>query len=773
MTTTATGYPSHLISPDEKGRDWVLQYCKAAWDSNTFETPRAVFFNNRDRYFTIKQYAQGDQSIEHLKPLVGVDEDAKEDVMVVDWSVIPIIPKFRRIALQKLRDIDFNIVATPVDTLANEDAAEYFASTEAKLLMREAAEKIDPQLLDSPALQLDPKEAKDLEELDIQRRFTWKHQMAIEAEETIELVLRQNNVPVERDQIREDLFDFGVAGWREYIDSNGAIKVRKIDPAMILVDRAKRKDFKDAQHIGEVVEMTISDLRQLAGNQFSEAEYEEIARKHCGQFGNPTSFPDNPTLYARSYDKFRIRILDLEFFSVNEMVFESRIDRRGNKVYGRASYEDRNKRKDKFERVAYKVVYKGMWIIGTNWIFNYGLDTNMKRAKSSLMDTELNFHLYAPEFYNMRAYSMMEQLIPIADAIQVAWYKLQNVINQARPKGIMIEMGALEDIPLGSGGSKLTPLKVLDLYNKTGTLVYRKADAQGRQTNYKPIEELNNGIGTDAAAFWQIIQNNIQLARDITGMNEFTDGSTPNPRALTTIAQMANDSTNNSLNHIAVAEKNLLTSLANAVIIRIQDVIDQGGDIKGYVRSLGGNTMRFFQASPKLPLYEFGIFLEEKPTDEQRARLMAQVAQMQAGGLVDLEDAIIIENTDNLKVAQQILAYRVRKRREEEEEKAMRQQQMNAQVQQQSAMVAEQAKQQTIQVEGQVKAEVETLKGQMEAELLKLKYEYELQLERMRQEGKIESKDIEVSGKKSIKKMEQGLPDDEVEEEEEVEMVIE
>jgi hypothetical protein len=357
----------------------------------------------------------------------------------------------------------------------------------------------------------------------------------------------------------------------------------------------------------------------------------------------------------------------------------------------------------------------------------------------------------------------MEQVIPIADAIQIAWYRLQNAINQAKPKGIMIEMGALEDIPLGKGGKSLTPLKVIDLFNKTGTLVYRKSDPQGRMTNYKPIEELENGLGRDVMAYYQMIQNHIQMIRDITGMNEFTDGSTPDPRALTTVAKLAYEGTNNALTHIVHGDKFLLESLSNAVILRLQDVA-KSGYVKGYVRALGTNTMKFIQVSPHLGLYEFGIFLEDRPTDEQRAMLMQQVQAGQVNGLLDIEDAIIIQNTDNLKVSQQLLAYKIKKRRQQEEEKAMRQQEMNAQVQQQSAIVSEQAKQQTLQVEGQVKGQLIQVEKEFDAKLLEIKYQYELQLEQLRQGGKIETKKEENKGKKSVTKLKMGQPDDEVEE---------
>jgi hypothetical protein len=305
-------------------------------------------------------------------------------------------------------------------------------------------------------------------------------------------------------------------------------------------------------------------------------------------------------------------------------------------------------------------------------------------------------------------------------------------------------------------------MKVLDLYNKTGTLVYRKADAQGRMTNYKPIEELENGLGRDIMSYWQIIQNNIQMIRDITGMNEFTDGSTPDPRALTTIAKLASEGTNNSLSSIVQGEKKLLESVSNAIILRLQDVVAVS-EVKGYIRALGSNTVNFIKTSSNLALYEFGIFLEDKPTDEQRLQLMQQVQAGQANGLLDIEDSVIIQNTDNLKVAQQLLAYKIKKRREQEEEKAIRMQQMNAETQQQSALVAEQAKQQTLQVEGQVKAQIEQVKGQMQMELMKVKYEYEMQLEEMRQTGKVVTKQVENKGKKSVTKIKMGQPDDEQE----------
>lgn len=754
-----TDFPSHLIDPREKGRDWILQYVKAAWSSFENDMPREIFYHARYRYEVSKQYAMGNQSINKYRPLMGIDEDSNESWLNIDWSVIPIIPKFRRIALGKLAKMDYNIVATPIDSLANDETEAYFSTAKAKIILRDQAKQIDPELLNAPALQMQPGEAEDLEELEMQMAYTHKHQMAIEAEQGVKLIFEMNEIDKAREKIREYLFDYGVAGYKEYLDSNGAVKFRVIDPRNVVTNNCKKNDFSDVSHVGEVIEMTIADLKQAAGDEFSAEEYEDIAKNVLGKYGNSKEWPSSLSVYNKGYDRFKVRVLDMEFFSVNEMVYEKRVDRRGNLVYARAKYEDRNKRKDKYERHAYKVAYKAKWIVDTKYMFCYGLCTDMKRAKSSMMDTKLSYHLFAPEFWDMKAYGIMEQIIPIADAIQIAWYRLQNVINQSRPKGIMIEMGALEDIPLGSGGMKMTPMKVLDLYNKTGTLVYRKMDSQGRVSNVKPIEELENGLGRDAMNYWSLIQNHIQMLRDITGMNEMTDGSTPDPRTLTTVAKLAYEGTNNSLAGIISGEKKLLESLAYSVMLRMQDSV-QKMSVEGYLRSLGGNTLKFIRVSPNVAMHEYGIFLEDKPTDDQRAMLLQQVTASQVNGLLDIEDSIIIQNTDNLKVAQQLLAYKIKKRRKEEQEKAMQMQQMNAQVQQQSAAAAEQAKQQTMQVEGQVKSQLIEIEKTMDAKLLDMKYQYELKLEEMRQTGKLSVKEEENFGTKNVAKIKTGLPED-------------
>lgn len=720
-------YPSHLIDPKQKDKKWILKYIKAAYHE-FIRSGYESFYNNRNNYHIIKSYAEGRQSINKYKPLMGEHEDATTSHLNIDWSVLPILRKYRNLAISKLSKIDYTITATPLDPLAQDEKNSHFAKMRAKLKAQETLGNI-PALAGNPLLKMNEGEPEDLEELKVQEGFTWRHNASIEMENAIDVVFNHNKMEQIRKACRGDWFDFGVSGVREYIDSNGAIKIRKVNPRSLIVSYCTKNDFSDATHIGEVIEMTIADLKQLAGEQFTDEEYRDIAENYTGQLGNSYSVPDSD-MYSKGYDDFKIKVLDMEFLSVNTMVHEKRLDKRKNKRFGRTNYYAKGKKNKEVKRTSFKVLYRGFWVIGTDYCFNGGLAKDMKRAKDNLVDTSFCYHLQALDLNNMQPLGYMEGVIPVADNIQILFYKYQSAIAEARVKGIMIEMSALEDIPLGQSGTSLTPMEVLDLYNKKGVLIYRKVDISGKATNYRPIEELQNGLGNDAMNYFSLIQQDIQLLRDILGLNELTDGSTPDPRTLNYVAELATQGTNNALALISDADRFMLQDVASDIVLRIQDT-NKGNPVEGYVRALGSSSMKFFKATPNLNSWNYGIQIELKATEEQRKRLVDYLNMSIGKEQLEMQDVAFIEFIDNIKQAYQVLSYRIKKRREQRQAEEMQRQQMNAQVQMQSAQAAEQSKQQTMQVDFQFKAELEKLKAQNQEKLLQMKIEGEMAVKQL------------------------------------------
>lgn len=741
------GFPSHTIDSNLKDKQWIAQYLKAAWADFSTYYPNQMY-NGRDKYHEIKLYMYGKQSVSRYKKLLQPREVANEDQswININWDILPIIPKFRRIALATLFKTDFSISVDAVDPVAQDDKQKFYADNAAKIILKKEFEKqgVDPELVPAPEV-----DASSMQELDMYMNYSYKHRMAIEMEQGLELIMNLNKFENERIKVVEDLHDWGIGGYKEYFDSQGNIKIKRINPMNLVMSYTTDPNFKDIQYVGEVTEMTIADLKQMAGDKISEENYQMIAEKYANKYNTSSAMRDLNNNNDGIYDGFRIKVLDLEFFSYNSMVLEERINSKGNTVVGRAAKAKANRSDKKYSKTDYKVVYKGKWIVGSDVFFDCGLATNMKRAKSSLTDTSLSYHLAAPNMYQMSTYSLGDQMKSLADQIQLAWYKLQNVMLRARPRGIMIELGALEGVPLGKSGRALKPMEILDLYNQTGNLVYRRLNDEGQASNYKPIEELDNGIGNEAVQYFNIIKQNIDLLRDILGFNEITDGSTPDPRTLNGVAKYASESTNNSLDFIKRAERDLLERLCYDLTLRIQDSA-LNGSISGYIRALGSESVQFFKLDPNVSAHECGLKIRQKPTEFEKEKLSRRIEQAIQSNQITLADAMMIENLENLKYAEVLLGYRIKKNQEETQQRAMEAQQMNGQIQQQSAMAAEQAKQQTLQMEAQIKMQVIQMEKQLDSQLLAMKLQNEAMIEQGKLEGKINTAKIEADSREYV-----------------------
>lgn len=741
------GFPSHTIDNEKKDKNWIAQYMKAAWHDFSTYYPNNLY-NGRDRYHETKLYMLGKQSISRYKKLLQPRDSANEDQswININWEVLPIIPKFRRLALATLMKTDYNISIDAIDPIAQDDKKKYYADNAAKIILKEEFEKqgLDPELVPAPDV-----DAANLTELDMYMNYSYKHRLAIELELGLQLIMSVNQFDQERNRVLEDIFDWGIGGYKEYFDSNGNIKIRRVNPMNLVASYSTDPNYIDAQYAGEVVEMTIADLRQVAGDQFTEEQYKIIAEKFQNKYGNPSTLRDQNSSYDRVYDGFRIRVLDLEFYSYNSMILEERVNSKGNVVVGRTNKIKNSKKDKKFSKTSYKVVYQGKWIVGSDFYFDCKLATNMKRAKSSLTDTTMSYHLVAPNIYQMSTYSLGDQMKTLADQIQLAWYKLQNVMLRARPRGIMIELGALENVPLGKAGRALKPMEILDLYNQTGNLVYRRLDENGQASNYKPIEELDNGIGNEAVQYFNIINNNIQLLREILGFNEVTDGSTPDPRMLNGVAKLASESTNNSLDFLKRAERNLMERLCYSLTLRLQDAVLMG-DISGYIRALGSSSVQFFKLDPETSAYECGLMITQKPDAAEKEKLGRRIEQAIQTNQITLADAMMVENLDNVKYAEVLLSYKIKQNQEETQKRAMEQQQMNGKIQQESAMAAEAAKQQTLQMEIQAKMQLLSTEKQLESQLLAMKLQNEAMIEQGKLEGKINTAKIEADSREYV-----------------------
>lgn len=720
MKGSSVIFPSHNIPRHKKNEGWVLQFMRAAYDSFN-NAGYGVFYGKAWRYEEIRKYMQGRQSVSKYKTLMDVDDKDDSTWLNVDWSIVPVGPKFRRVAIQRLKKLRHKPNAMPIDALAKTMAQEYFDRQKAKIEVAKMATDIAPELLQQPSMQFAPDEPTTIDQLEISKNYTWKHNFAIELEQLLSVVMLANNTESIINQVKEDIHDFGCAGIRDYTDNAGVIRARRVDPRNVIVGYSKKRDFSDAPFVGELVEMTINEFKQLAGSKYTEKEYEELAVNFMGKFGNPKQRGVS-NAFSQWYDDFRIRVLDLEILSTDYVTFEHRKDRRGNTVKRVVSSDYERKSGNEYHDYPVPTVYQGMWVVGTDMICRAGLKTNLKRKPSKFRSNPYSFHLYANDLHEMTATGIGEQIIPVLDQIQLAYLKLQQCMLSAVPPGYSVEVGALEGIPIGKGGEMASPTDVLDLFFKRGTLVWRKKNVVGRD-NWQPVNFLKNGIGDEAQRWFNIIQSHISTLRDVIGLNEIVDGSTPDARTLTTTARLAADASNNALDHIIEGTRRIFESHCQSVVEAFQDAV-QAGKGEDYVNALGSETLLFFKDIKEVSVHDFAVRIDDMPTDEQRLNLLTRLERFVDAGMVDPEDLIMVENTDNVKVAQQIFSYKLQRKLKQKQQEQMQLSQVNAQNQAQSAQAAEAARAQTEQLKGQIQASIEQLKGQLEMQLEQMRIEY-------------------------------------------------
>jgi hypothetical protein len=738
MDSSGFAYPDQQIDPRKKDFNWILQYSKASWADSQNYMPAAIMFNrSQNRFYEIMTYRRGQQSISKYKEVQPGDKPQDNTQLNDDHTVVAIARKFADIALAKLRQVEYNLEAQAVDPLAKSEEDLYFNQMKIKIMMRQMLQQQQSSLANAPLVKQQSGEPDDMEQLQMQMDFNYKHAMALNAEEGIQLAFEQNDFEQQRGVLEENLYCFGIGGFKVELNDKGMPKFRAMCGENIITSYCVKSDYSDAVHIGEIIQVPVVDLVPF----FNKGQVEQICKNVAGKYGNPATFDIRQN---RWWDKFTVMVLDLQFFSWNTTVYKSELDSKGNERFGKTSYanlrfvnqqaqptkdvtdfedyesEDNNnidvdthggQAYPKYMSSCERVVYKAKWLIGTDLMYDYGIKENQTSSLSSWWNKKLDFIVSSWSFYKMQFNGIMEHLIPIADAYQLTWKKLQNLKNKLIPYLIELDLTALEKVGLGRGNETMTPADIVDFAFENFILLKRSTDAYRNNPNYKAMEINATGQLEAFAQLYADLDRNYLLMQQISGLNELTDGSTPNPKLLVPVADAAMQATNNALYLISNCEKRLVQKLGQLIVEKIQIAVGLGS-VQGYAKALGGSTVKFFQINPNISLYELGIFIQDSLSSEEKGMLLNEINLESSQGLLNPADKLMVMKCKNITQAMIYLNYIIKKRKDEVQQNQLQNIQAQGQQNQQVAAISEQMKQQTIVLQGKIDAQIASINGQ-------------------------------------------------------------
>jgi hypothetical protein len=735
-SVTAHYFPSQVVSDIEKSSmEYGLKIAKAIeYEWFNFPTGTDRFASNQNNFHKLRLYARGEQSIQKYKDELSINGDLS--YLNLDWKPIPIIPKFVDIVVNGISERTFDIKAYSQDPFGVSKRTKYMESIIADMKTRDlnefAEEAFGISISATPPDQLPDSE----EELQLHMQLNYKQAVELAEEQAITTVLEGNKYELIRKRVNYDLTVLGIGAVKNVFTKSEGIKVEYVDPANIVYSYTENPYFDDIYYIGEVKTIPINEIKKEFPN-LTDEELEKMSKQSYQSKG----FYNRSLTESTNLDRNQVQILYFNFKTYANEVYKVKETATGaSKVIIKDDQfnppnELLEERFGKMSRQI-EVLYEGALVLGSNQLLKWELAKNMMRPKSDYTKVKMNYSVVAPRMYKGKIESLVGRITTFADMIQITHLKLQQVMSRMIPDGIYLDADGLAEIDLGNG-TNYNPQEALNMFFQTGSIIGRSMTSDGDMNPGRvPIQEIQSGSGgSKLASLIQTYNYYLQMIRDVTGLNEARDGSTPDKNALVGIQKIAAANSNTATRHILQGGLYLTSELAECISLRISDVIEYSPTREAFIQKIGGHNVATLSEMADLHLYDFGIFIDLAPDEEEKQMLENNIQVALSRNGIELEDAIDIREIKNIKLANQLL--KIRRKKKAQQDQLMQQQNIQAQAQanaqaQQVAAEAEVQKNQAIaqtnlQVD-QNKAQMDMQKMQQEAMLKKELMNHEFQL---------------------------------------------
>ncbi len=723
-------FPSQSVSNTEKSSQEYGAKVGRAIESEWFKRDSGTsrYQSNRENFHRLRLYARGEQSIQKYKDELSINGDLS--YLNLDWKPVPIIPKFVDIVVNGIAERMYHTKAYSQDPGSVKKRTEYMDNILRDMKSKEYIDQIQ-QTLNINTYKTDPKTLPlDENELGVHMQLDYKQGIEIAQEEAITNIFDKNKYELLKKRLDYDICVLGMGCIKNGFNKAEGITINYVDPTDIVYSFTESPYFDDLYYVGEIKKISIVELKK----QFPNISDEEIKNIEDNGLGS------GHLLYNRSYgaidgdDDGFVYILYFEYKTYTNQTYKIKNTISGGKkaIKKDDSFNPPKDQRTRFEKVnrAIEVLYSGAKIIGSENILDWKLAENMTRPKSDTTKVQMSYNVVAPRMYKGRLESLVSRMTTFADMIQLTHLKLQQVLARMVPDGVFLDADGIAEVDLGNG-TNYNPQEALNMYFQTGSVIGRSMTQDGEFNNGRvPIQELQTGSGGQKIQSLITSYNYyLQMMRDVTGLNEARDGSTPDKNALVGLQKIAAANSNTATRHILQSGLYLTLKTAEAISLRISDVLEFGPTKESFIQAIGKFNVATLSEMKNLQLHDFGIFLELSPDEEEKQLLENNIQMSLQKEQINLEDAIDIREIKNLKLANQVLKLR-RKRKFEQDRQIQKeniemQTQSNAQAAQASAQ-ADIQKQQAI-TEG--KAQLAQVEGQLEMQ--KLEREAELKKELM------------------------------------------
>ena len=752
-------FPSQTVSDAEKlSYEYGLKVGKAI-EQEWFNHDRGSnrYKANQNDFHNLRLYARGEQSIQKYKDELSINGDLS--YLNLDWKPVPIISKFVDIVVNGIAERTYDIKAFSQDPYGMKERTEYMESIMNDMQFRE----FDDFAAQNFGVDTKESEEKELpetpEELQLHMQLTYKQAVEIAEEQALNVLFEGSNYELIKKRFYYDLTVLGIGAVKTNFNTSEGAVIDYVDPANLVYSYTDSPYFEDIYYVGEVKTIPVNELAKQFPH-LSESDLEDIMKNKSNNRSNHNS--------RHSEDKEDNNTIQVIYFNyktyMNEVYKVKETASGADKIIPRDDqYNPPADKEGGYGRMLRSIecLYEGAMILGTDKLLKWEMAKNMMRPKSDYTKVKMNYSIVAPRMYNGKIDSLVKRITGFADMIQLTHLKLQQVMSRLVPDGVYLDADGLAEIDLGNG-TNYNPQEALNMYFQTGSVIGRSFTSDGDMNPGKvPIQEITSGSGGNKMqALIGTYNYYLQMIRDVTGLNEARDGSTPDKNALVGIQKMAAANSNTATRHILQAGLFLTAETCECLSLRISDIIEYSPTKDAFIQAIGVHNMATLEEISKLHLYDFGIFIALQPDEEEKAILENNIQMALQQQSIELEDAIDLRDIKNIKLANQLL--KIRRKKKEDKDRKLQMENIQAQTQSntQAAQAAAQMDMQKDQAMTQTKMQLETMKAQLESQKMAQEVEMKKQLMALEFQYNMQLKGVEVEGVKGREKEKEDRKDE-------------
>ena len=741
-------FPSQTVSDAEKlSYDYGLKVGKAIeqeWFNNDRGSNR--YKSNHNDFHNLRLYARGEQSIQKYKDELSINGDLS--YLNLDWTPVPIISKFVDIVVNGIAERTYDIKAYSQDPYGVSKRSKYMETILKDMRLKEFNAAVEEEL----RLNVRKSQIEELpdseEELELHMQLGYKQSVEMAEEQAINTLLEGSRYELIKKQFYYDLTVLGIGAVKtSYNTSEGAV-VDYVDPANLVYSYTDSPYFDDIYYVGEVKTIPVNELAKQFPHLTGE-DLEDIMKNKSNNRSNYNS--------THSYDKEDNNTIQVLYFNyktyMNEVYKVKETATGGDKIIPKNDqYNPPEDKEGGYGRMLRSIecLYDGAMILGTNKLLKWEMAKNMMRPKSDYTKVKMNYAIVAPRMYNGKIDSLVKRITGFADMIQLTHLKLQQVMSRLTPDGVYLDADGLAEIDLGNG-TNYNPQEALNMYFQTGSVIGRSFTSDGDQNPGKvPIQEITSGSGGNKMqALISTYNYYLQMIRDVTGLNEARDGSMPDKNALVGVQKLAAANSNTATRHILQSGLFLTAEICECLSLRISDIIEYSPTKDAFIQAIGVHNAAVLEELKELHLYDFGIFIDLQPDEEEKMMLENNIQMAIQQQVIELGDAIDVRDIKNIKLANQLLKLRRKKKLDKDQATQERNMQMQSQMNQQAAQAAAESEVQKNQALTASQGELEQLKAQLASQKMMQEVQHKKELMQLEFQMNMQLKGMEVNGKKT------------------------